>query len=82
MGIEFLALDLYFLTEAMKLFTEYEKFSCDAEVEKISKIEAKEHKTEPVNLKKEKFKDGIQKFINILKEEPEKIRSYLTTKRK
>lgn len=82
LGVENLALDLYFLTEAIKYFSEYEKLSCEAEVEKIAQIEAKEHKTEAAKVEKAKFEAGLNKFVKILKEEPEKIRSYLETKRR
>lgn len=51
-GVKLFALDMYFFTEALKLMTEYQKFNCEQFVEKISQIEAKQHKDAAISVTK------------------------------
>jgi hypothetical protein len=81
-GLRNLALDLYFFTEALKLITEYQKLTPEPFLLKASKIEAKEHKSEPANLSREEFGKLVDGCMKVYREKPEKIRSYLEKKRK
>ena len=81
-GIEQFGLDLYFLTEGIKMVTGYGKIECEQMISKMAEIESKEHKTEKVNVEKGKYTEGLNKYVKILREEPEKIKAYLESKRK
>lgn len=73
---------MYYFTEALKVMTDYQKFNCEQFVDKVSQIESKQHKSDPIDVKKELFSREVDGCIKVYKEEPEKIRQYLEKKKK
>lgn len=61
-GFTKLVFEVYFLTEVIKVMTRAKKIECDQFVSRLSKILAKDQKSEPIDVSRAQFEEGLAKM--------------------